>query len=176
MVKDLSRRNFVRTAPLAAAAASLALSERPLLAAAPSQAASAAPSEPFQLFTAQALEGIVHSVQADSGTKQLFGSKQTTFSITINAETNKSGKEFEYHEHRDHIFQVLDGTTVYELGGTPQNPRSTGPGEWLAPSSAGFKSVTLHKGDMLLVQRGTPHRRLTKQSVTLNLISVQGSM
>ncbi|HZY62727.1 MAG TPA: hypothetical protein VFE38_09390 [Edaphobacter sp.] len=175
MVKDQSRRNFVRTAPFAAAAVSLAFSE---LAAPPAAVAqtSDASQEPFQVFTAQALEDVVHGVQADSGTKQLLGSKTTPFSITVNSETNKIAKEFEYHEHRDHIFQVLDGTTVYELGGTPQNPRSTGPGEWLAPDSKGYKSVTLHKGDMLIVNRGTPHRRLTKESVTLNLISVQSAM
>lgn len=180
MVKDQTRRNFFRTAPLAAAAVSLSLSDKSLFASAtPSgafQASGAESHESFQVFTAKTLDEVVHGVQADSGTKQLIGTKTTPFSITVNSETNKAAKEFEYHEHRDHIFQVIDGTTVYELGGTPQTPRSTGPGEWLAPNSEGFKSVTLRKGDMLIVPRGTPHRRRTAESVTLNLISIQSTM
>jgi mannose-6-phosphate isomerase-like protein (cupin superfamily) len=177
MAKDQSRRNFIRTAPLAAAAVSLALTEKPLLAstapAVPAQAPEPGSRDPFQFFSAQELTSLVHSLEMNSGTKQLSGSKTTPFTIVFNAETKKSAKEFEYHEHRDHIFQVLDGTTEYELGGTPENPRSTGPGEWLAPTSKGSTSVTLHKGDMLLVPRGTPHKRITKESVSLSLISIQ---
>lgn len=177
MLKDQSRRNFFRTAPLAAAAVSLSLTDRSLFAATPAPAAAQAPKsgsrDPFQFFSAQELTSLVHSLEMASGTKQLSGSKTTPFTIVFNAETKKSAKEFEYHEHRDHIFQVLDGTTEYELGGTPENPRSTGPGEWLAATSKGSTSVTLHKGDMLVVPRGTPHKRITKESVSLSLISIQ---
>ncbi len=178
MIKDQSRRNFFRAVPLAVAG--LSLTDKSLFASvAPSgaaQTAEAGSHEPFQLFSAQAIEKLVQSVQADSSTKQIIGSKTTPFTIAINSEEKKTAKEFEYHEHRDHIFQVIDGTTVYELGGTPQNPRNTGPGEWLAPDSEGSTSVTLHKGDMLVVPRGTPHRRRTAESVTLMLISVQSTM
>jgi mannose-6-phosphate isomerase-like protein (cupin superfamily) len=179
MVKDQSRRNFFRTVPLAAAAVSLSLSDKSLFAstaaAGAGQAAEASPREPFQLFTERSIQDIVKAVQADSSTKQLIGSKTTPFTIVINEEEKKSAKEFEYHEHRDHIFQVIDGTTVYEVGGTPQNPRSTGPGEWLAPDSKGSTAITLHKGDMLVVPRGTPHKRSTAETVTLMLISIQSA-
>ena len=113
------------------------------------------------------------SLQAAPGNRQLSGSKTTPFTSVLTVEINKSAKEFEYHEHRDHIFQIIDGTTQYQLGGTPQNPRSTGPGEWLAPSSEGAKSVTLNKGDMLVIPRGMAHKRSTTGSVTLLLISIQ---
>jgi mannose-6-phosphate isomerase-like protein (cupin superfamily) len=36
--------------------------------------------------------------------------------------------------------------------------------------------VTLNKGDILTVPRGTPHRRTTAGSVTFLLISPSGSM
>ena len=65
---------------------------------------------------------------------------------------------------------------MYELGGTPKNGRNIRPGEWLAPESDGAQKVTLHKGDMLLVPRGTPHRRTTHGSVTLTLISAQDAV
>jgi mannose-6-phosphate isomerase-like protein (cupin superfamily) len=49
-------------------------------------------------------------------------------------------------------------------------------GEWLAPSSEGSKSILMGKGDMLVLPRGTPHRRSTEDSVTLILISPYGVM
>ena len=87
----------------------------------------------------------------------------------------KNAKEFEWHEGRDHVFHILDGSTVYELGGTPKNGHTTKPGEWLAPESEGAKTVTLSKGDILVIPRGTPHKRSTKESVTFLLISAQNA-
>jgi mannose-6-phosphate isomerase-like protein (cupin superfamily) len=180
MVKDQSRRNFFLTAPLAAV--SLSLADKSLFASTissaeaastASQTAEAASPDPFTLFSASSLEAIAKGLQAAPGNHQLAGSKTTPFTIVITAETSKSAKEFEYHEHRDHIFQILEGTTQYELGGTPQSPHSNGPGEWLAPASDGSRSITLHKGDMLVIPRGTPHKRTTTGSVTLSLISIQ---
>ena len=173
MVKNQSRRNFVLTAPLAAAA-TLSLSEQLFAStASPGEAQAPQAAAPFTLFSASTLEGIVKSLHAAPGNQQLMGSKSTPFTAVVTVETKKSAKEFEYHEHRDHIFQILEGTTVYELGGTPQNPHSTGPGEWLAPGSEGSRSVTLQKGDMLVIPRGTPHKRSTTESVTFTLISIQ---
>ena len=97
------------------------------------------------------------------------------FSVTITTEAKKIASEFEYHEGRDHIFLILDGATKYELGGTPKNGHKTKPGEWLAPESEGAMSVTLKKGDMLVIPRGTPHKRSTAESVTFYLISTTGS-
>jgi hypothetical protein len=62
------------------------------------------------------------------------------------------------------------------VGGTPKNGHSTKPGEWLAPECEGTTAYTLHKGDMLIIRRGTPHKRTTKDSVTFLLISAQGTV
>jgi quercetin dioxygenase-like cupin family protein len=94
----------------------------------------------------------------------------------LTVETAKNAKEFEWHENRDHIFQIIDGSTVYEVGGTPKGAHSTGPGEWLAPASEGATTITLKKGDMLVIPRGTPHKRNTAESVTLTLISPMGTL
>ena len=64
---------------------------------------------------------------------------------------------------------------MYELGGTPQGGHNTKPGEWLAPASEGATKMTLHKGDWLLIPRGTPHKRTTETSVTFALISTTGN-
>lgn len=168
-----TRRNFLLTAPLAAAAISPLNPLSPLsdaLLHAEGQEATTPASE-IQVFPASEVAGVVKDVQASHGTKNLITSKATRMTIAINEETNKIAKEFEYHMHRDHVFQVLDGETKYELGGKPKNARQTGPGEWLAPESEGHTTVTLKKGDYLSIPRMTPHRRITEGSVTLMLIA-----
>jgi uncharacterized protein YjlB len=67
---------------------------------------------------------------------------------------------------------VLDGMTVYEIGGTPTGTKvMPGQGEWHATGATGSKSLVLGKGDMLLIPRGTLHKRSTEDSVTFLLIS-----
>jgi quercetin dioxygenase-like cupin family protein len=175
MAKDQTRRNFLRTAPLVAAAG-LPLTEQFLFASGSgSGGAQVTTPEPFQVFTSGKLTDAMKTLQAKPGNDNLFASKALPLTIVMTTEEKKSGKEFEYHEGRDHIFQILDGTTMYELGGTPKDARNTKPGEWLAPTSEGATSITLHKGDMLVIPRGTPHKRSTETSVTFVLISAEGS-
>jgi ribosomal protein L16 Arg81 hydroxylase len=63
---------------------------------------------------------------------------------------------------------------VYQVGGTPKNGRNIRPGEWLAPESEGATTLTLKKGDMLIIPRNTPHKRSTEGTVTLTLVSPMG--
>jgi mannose-6-phosphate isomerase-like protein (cupin superfamily) len=176
MVKDQTRRNFLRVTPLVAAA-SLPLAEKFLFASgSPSNGAQGTTPEPLQLFTAGKLADAMKMLQAKPGNDSLVDSKGLPFTIVMTTEEKKSGAEFEYHEGRDHIFQILEGTTVYEVGGTPKNARNTKPGEWLAPTSEGATTLTLRKGDMLIIPRGTPHKRSTGTSVTLMLISTTGQV
>jgi len=176
MPKDQTRRNFLRTAPLAAAL-SLPLTEQLLFASGTaSSGAQATSPEPFQVFTSGKLADAMKTLKTTPGNDSLYASKAPPLTIVMTTEEKKSGKEFEYHEGRDHIFQILDGTTVYELGGTPKDARNTKPGEWFAPTSEGATSITVHKGDMLVIPRGTPHKRSTETSVTFLLISTEGSV
>jgi quercetin dioxygenase-like cupin family protein len=164
-----SRRSFLRTAPLAAAAG-FALSETSLLAQPP-----VPEPVPFQLFSADKLADAIKQLQSHPGNDNLFQPAELPFTIVLTTEEKKSAKEFEWHEGRDHILQVLEGSTVYELGGTPQGAHNNKlPVEWLAPASDGATKLTLHKGDMLVIPRGTPHKRSTEDSVTFYLISTTG--
>lgn len=166
MSQNPTRRTFLRTAPIAAAAAGLALAEPRLV------AAEGATPEKFQVFTAQALADDAKGVMAKPGNNLLV--QLPAFSMVMTTEVAHSAKEFEWHEERDHIIQILDGTTVYELGGTPLNGRVTKPGEHMAPDSKEPTKLTLRKGDMLTIPRGILHRRSTEKSVTFILISPQG--
>jgi mannose-6-phosphate isomerase-like protein (cupin superfamily) len=173
-VKNPARRNFLRTAPVAAAAG-LALAERSLFAShADAQSATSAAPAAFQLFTAQRIQEGMKALAAKPGSDSLFDSREVT--VVLTTETAKSAKEFEWHEGRDHVLLILDGATVYEVGGTPKNGRKTKPGEWLAPVAEGATTLKLKKGDMLVIPRGTLHKRSTAESVTFFLISPMGSV
>ena len=176
MANNSSRRNFLRTAPVAAAA-SIALTDT-LLFAAQASAPGAAPAPvPFQLFTAQQLADDAKALAAKGGNNNLVAaSVGLPCAIVMTTEIAKSAAEFEQHEGRDHILQIIDGSTLYEVGGTLKNARTTRPGEQLAPASDGATRLTLNKGDMLTIPRGTPHRRSTAGTVTFYLISPSGKM
>ena len=161
-----SRRDFLLTASVAAAAG-LTLTDAPIFAA-PAQSQAAAPAG-VQLFTADNLDGQISALHSAPANKTIVTDKN--FVVLLTVETAKSAKEFEYHDSRDHVFHVLDGTTVYEIGGTPKGAHGTGPGEWLAPESEGAVTYKLSKGDILVIPRGTPHKRITKDTVTLLLVS-----
>ena len=169
MATNPTRRAFLCSAPLAAAAVALPLSANPAFAEAP-----AAPL-PFQLFTAAKLEDDARALHAAPGNNNLYTPPELPVTVVLTVEEKKAGKEFEWHEGRDHIFQILEGETTYEVGGTPQGGHNTKPGEWLAPASEGATTYHLRKGDMLILPRGTPHKRTTAGSVTFYLISTTGN-
>jgi mannose-6-phosphate isomerase-like protein (cupin superfamily) len=170
MAKPQSRRNFLRSAPLAAAAGfCLAESALPTM----SLAQSATPV-PFQLFTAAELAEALKELQAKPGNNNLWDNPALPFTVVLTTEEKKAGKEYEWHEGRDHIFQILEGSTVIEVGGTPQGAHNTKPGEWLAPTAVGATPCSLKKGDWLVIPRGTLHKRITADKVTLCLISTTG--
>jgi mannose-6-phosphate isomerase-like protein (cupin superfamily) len=177
MAKNTSRRNFLRTAPVAAAAGFTLIDSLKAKAQEPG-AEVVASASPFKLFKASELEADVKALQSAPGNNNLLmQSAGFPCAIVMTTETHKSAAEFEWHEGRDHIVQILDGMTVYEIGGTPKGGHvNKGPGEWLAPHSEGSKSFVLGKGDMLGIPRGTPHKRSTEDSVTFLLISPYGAM
>ena len=177
MANNSSRRNFLRTAPVAAAA-SIALTDKLLFAAQAPAPAPGAAATPFQLFTAQQLADDAKALAAKGGNNNLVAAASAGFpcAIVMTTEIAKSAAEFEQHEGRDHILQIIDGSTTYEVGGTLKNARTTRPGEQLAPAADGATKVTLNKGDMLTIPRGTPHRRSTTGSVTFYLLSPSGKM
>jgi len=179
-IENPGRRSFLRAAP-GAAAAGLALADAKLFALpaerpADSEEAWPGPAAKVQLFTAAEVEHDIQATEAKPGNVNLVDDKSLPFTIVLTTEKEKSAPEFEWHEHRDHIFQILDGWTVYEVGGTPKNGHFIAPGEWRGPDVEGATKLTLYKGDRLVIPRGTPHKRSTPESVTFTLISPEGVM
>jgi hypothetical protein len=172
MAKNTSRRNFLRTAPIAAAAG-LTLSDTlmAMAQAAPGADVNAA-AQPVKLFKASELADDMKALDAKPGDNRLYTSTAIPVQIILTTEKHKSAAEFEWHEGRDHIVQIIDGSTLYEVGGTPTGTKvMPGTGEWHATGSTGSKSILMMKGDMLVIPRGTLHKRSTEDSVTFMLIS-----
>jgi quercetin dioxygenase-like cupin family protein len=173
-IENPGRRSFLRAAPVAAAAG-LALADASLFAA--PIAGGAAPMgerAKYQVFTAEQIEKDIETAKGDPANVNLVEEKGVSFTMVLTKEENKSAPEFESHEARDHIFHILEGSTTYEVGGTPKGGHMIGPGEWRGPESVGATKITLNKGDRLIVPRGTPHKRSTAGSVTFTLISPEG--
>jgi mannose-6-phosphate isomerase-like protein (cupin superfamily) len=162
----MNRRNFLLTAP-AAAGVGLSMAE---LFASMVAAQNSTPTDTeanYMVYSAEEIEDDIIALQAKPGSKNLY--RDMNFAIDLTVEKNTVAKEFEWHEHRDHIIHILDGETVYELSGTPQGTHNPREGEGLAPASEGATKVTLKKGAILIIRRGTPHKRTTPRSVTFTL-------
>ena len=166
---DSTRRWFLVKASAAAACVSIGGEA----AGARSAAAETAGPGGVEKFTAADLRGVIAGLDASPGNKTIVDEK--TFVVMLTVEKHKAQAEFEWHEGRDHVFQIIDGATVIEVGGTPKGAHSSKAGEWNAPESEGAEKISLSKGDLLVIPRGVPHRRTTEGSVTLMLISPQGS-
>jgi uncharacterized protein YjlB len=173
MAKNTSRRNFLRTAPVAAAAGFTLTNSLMAMAQAGAPGADlVAAAQPFKLWTSKELAGDMTALDAKPGDNRLIDSKAIPVQIILTVEQHKSATEFEWHENRDHIVQIIDGSTLYEVGGTPTGTKvMPGTGEFHATGSTGRKSILMGKGDMLLIPRGTLHKRSTEDSVTFMLIS-----
>ncbi len=173
-ISNPGRRNFLRVVP-AAAVAGLTIADASLFAASAAAQSTASAGAPTpKKVSAQEIQADAKALAANPGNNYFVDAK--SFSVLLTAETAKSGTEFEWHEQRDHVIQIVEGSTVIWVGGTPKNGHSIGPGEWKASESEGAVSFALNKGDLLIIPRTTPHKRITAGSVTLLLTSAQGTV
>jgi len=101
-----ARRKFLRSVP-AAAAAGFTLTNASLFAATAAAQGASAPALTFKLFKAQEIQDDLSALAANPGNNNLVQEK--TFVVVLTTEKAKSGAEFEWHEHRDHVFQIVDG-------------------------------------------------------------------
>ena len=164
MSNPATRRAFLLTAPLAALSLNSAASAQ----------APAPATVPFHLITGKQLNALANKLNDAPGNQSLYPGKSLPFTYVLTVEKIKTQPEFEWHETRDHIVQVLDGECLYEVGGTPTAAHSDKPHEWNSPTATGTTPYTLKKGDILILPRNTPHKRTTKQEVTFTLISTTG--
>ena len=78
-------------------------------------------------------------------------------SFKIQAGRRVTGGTAEVHANDTDIFYITEGTATFVTGGTPVEPKTSGPGEVRAPKLEGGTVRKLTKGDVIVVPAGTPH-------------------
>lgn len=73
---------------------------------------------PSKLVSAQTLAEQTAALTTKPGNFNFLENTSLPFACALTVEQGKSAREFEWHEGRDHILQILKGETVYEVGGT----------------------------------------------------------
>ncbi len=93
--------------------------------------------------------------------------------VAVQHDTRRSGDLVELHDKSDDVYYVLKGEATLELGGTLVDPKEATPGEWRAKTVTGAQSVKIKEGDIVMVPRGTPHRRtVTGKGFSMILIKI----
>lgn len=93
---------------------------------------------------------------------------------------SKSNKidEAEVHDASDDYHVILEGETTYIIGGKLIDPKElkNRPGEWRSEKVEGGERITVKKGDVLFVPRGTVHQRDTRgKSVKYQIIKIHAN-
>jgi len=123
----------------------------------PSQA-----TRPFVVLPAQSIEDLERRLQPDNKVEELIGGPGMQLRVAVQHEKNKGGAAAELHDAADDVYYVLDGSATLVLGGRLDAPRETEAGEWRSPRIIDGRTVTINKGDLVIVPRGTPHQRSTE--------------
>ncbi len=135
------------------------------------KSAPAPAAQAFQVFTNQSVASVVAGLQAVNKTETLVTGDHVGTRLTIQHEKNVTSTGGEVHAETDDVFIILEGSTTLMVGGTLEGPTTSTPGEWKGTGIRGGREVTLNKGDVAFIPRGTPHRRTTpNQEVTLMVI------
>lgn len=93
--------------------------------------------------------------------------------VAIQHDHRRSGDLVELHDKSDDVYYVLKGQATLELGGTLVDPKEATPGEWRAKTVTGAQSIVIKEGDLIMVPRGTPHRRtVTGKGFSMILIKI----
>src|SRR5256714_13833386 len=131
------------------------------------------PSKPFVVMSAQSLDDLQKTLQADNKTSELIDSGGMQLRVAVQHEKNRVGAAAELHDASDDVYYVLDGSATLVLGGKLDSPKETDPGEWRNPRIIDGKTIEIKKGDVIIVPRGTPHQRSTEnKDFTMLLIKI----
>ena len=122
-------------------------------------------------MSGQSVEETVKELQTENKVKNLVSGAGVGCRVFVQHEKNVTTSQAEVHDAADDVFIILEGSATLILGGKLDSPNQTQPGEWRAAAIAGGREFRVAKGDVVVVPRGTPHRRITPgQDVTLMVI------
>lgn len=139
---------------------------------------------PFLVRTKQELAALEKKIASDktdvasqnltvTKVEDLIGGPGMETRVAVQHDTRRSGDQVELHDRSDDVYYVLKGEATLELGGTMVDPKEATPGEWRSKTVTGAQSVKIKEGDIVMVPRGTPHRRtVTGKGFSMILIKI----
>ena len=132
-------------------------------------------TKPFIVKTKQEISDMYSAMEKQQGNKNtdVVPAAGVQMRVAIFHDEKREGDLFELHDTSDDIYYVLEGEATLALGGSLTEPKEISPGEWRSKTSAGTKNVTIRKGDLIIVPRGTVHQRtVTGKGFSMILIKV----
>ncbi len=132
-------------------------------------------TRPFVIKTKQQVEDIQKALKQKPGNtnEDVAAAAGTQMRVAIFHDEKRVNDNVEVHDGSDDIYYVLKGTATLMLGGTLDTPNEISPGEWRAKTATGGQKVTIKKGDLIVVPRGTPHQRtVSDKKFSMILIKV----
>jgi len=133
------------------------------------------PARPFEVRTGREIADVIKHLEEKGGNQQsdVVGQKGVQMRVAVFHDEKRENDPIEVHDASDDIYYVLEGEATLMLGGTLAEPNETAPGEWRSKSASGGQRVTVRKGDLIVVPRGTPHQRtVTGKGFSMILIKV----
>jgi mannose-6-phosphate isomerase-like protein (cupin superfamily) len=133
-----------------------------------------AAAQAYLVMTGRSVDETVQALQSANKTNDLISGDTLGCRVFLQHEKDVSTNQAEVHDGADDIFILMEGTAIFILGGKLDSPHEVQPGEWRAADIIGGKEFKLNKGDMIVVPRGTPHRRVTAgMDVTLLVVKAK---
>jgi mannose-6-phosphate isomerase-like protein (cupin superfamily) len=132
-------------------------------------------SRPYVVKSKQQVEDITKALVAKPGNtnEDIVAAAGIQARIAIFHDEKRENDLNEVHDGSDDIYYVTNGTATLMLGGTLVEPNEISPGEWRAKTATGGEKVTIKKGDLIFVPRGTRHQRtVTDKKFTMILIKI----
>jgi mannose-6-phosphate isomerase-like protein (cupin superfamily) len=132
-------------------------------------------SRPFVVKTKQQIDDIQTALQKQSGNKveDIVPQAGMQTRVAVFHDEKRENDMVELHDSSDDYYYVLDGTATLMLGGKLDEPKEISPGEWRSKTASGGQKITIKKGDLVFVPRGTPHQRtVTGKGFSMILVKI----
>lgn len=131
------------------------------------------PARPFVVKTGRSVAELERSLRGENKTLDLTGGAGTQLRVAVQHDEKRDESPAEVHDESDDVYYVLEGSAELTLGGELENPSEESPGEWRGEKIKGGETFTIGKGDLVVVPRGTPHRRVNAKGKTFSLILIK---
>jgi mannose-6-phosphate isomerase-like protein (cupin superfamily) len=133
------------------------------------------PTKPFVVKTQQQVSDMTKEMEKQEGNKNqdIVAPAGVQMRVAVFHDEKRENDLFEVHDSADDIYYVLDGDATLTLGGSLIDANEISLGEWRSKIATGGEKVSIKKGDLIVVPRGTPHQRtVTGKGFSMILIKV----